>query len=220
VIDDVLKRTERRVGHDASLDDFWSVFVDKFRYRADKAYQQSGLDGVSEVIHLLRVTEYGKDIWRSLCRTNADLREKGIWSWLRRRVDWRDYVELSPHIHWVAYGYSVKTDDFYEISGCWVLKMIRTVNVQKIGGLFYYLIGHAPVLLRKDKVTYRGCLSNRLLKKISERVHREDILCPECGSVMVYASLDMDGNISHLTDHILQRKYIVREYRITADPGG
>jgi len=220
VIDSALGTTERRVGPEASLDDFWSVFVDKFRYRSDKAFQMSGLDGVAEVIHILRANQYGKDIWRSLCRTDKGLRKKGIWSWIRKQTDWRDYVEFSPHVHWIAYGYSIKTDDFYEESGGWVLKMIRTVDVRSIEGLFYYLIGHAPALERKDKVTYRGCLAPRRLQKISERVHREDILCPECGSVMVYASLDLDGNISHLTDHILQRKYIVREYRITADAGG
>jgi len=218
VIDSLLKRTERRVGRDADLDTFWSVFVDKFRYTLDKEFQRTGLDGVAEVIHLMRVTDRCKDIWRALCRNDETLRSKGVWSWVRTRKDWRDLVVFSPHVHWAAYGYSMNTDDYYEQSGGWVLKMIRTVNVSKVEGLFYYLIGHAPALERKDKVTYRGCLSAKLLKKISERVHYEDLICPDCGALMVYAALDYDGNITHLTDRTMQRKYVVREYRITGDP--
>jgi len=220
VVDALLRRTVGRVGHDADIDTFWSVFVDKFRYVVDREYHRTGLDGVAEVIHLMRVTERCKDIWRGLCRDDESMRSKGVWAWLRTRKDWRDLVVFSPHVHWAAYGYSKDTSDYYDESGAWVLKMIRTVKLDKVEGLFYYLIGHAPALERKDKVTYRGCLAPRRLQKISERVHREDILCPDCGSVMVYASLDGAGNISHLTNHILQRKYIVREYRITADPGG
>jgi len=190
------------------------VFVDKYRYQSDKAFQMSGLDGVAEVIHFMRVTDYGKAIFQSLKRRG--LEKKGIWNWVRKQENWRDYVRFAPHVHWIAYGYL--TDDFYEKSGGWFLRGIGTVDVQRIEGLFYYLLTHTHALERKDKVTYRGCLAPRRLKKISERVHREDILCPECGSVMVYASLDGYGNIAHLTDHTLQRKYIVREYRITGDP--
>ena len=199
-------------GGEYTAEDIQATYMEKFRYEAYKALELLGIDGAACIIHYDRVTEEGKE------KHQAEAPGMARWEWLRCQVEnWHDLVYFSPHMHVAYYGWTMDTDEFYEKSGGWVFKMRRVV--EEVAPLAYYLLSHAPVIHGRLSVTYTGCLSPRKLKAVDDHIEKEEVLCEKCGAVMVFAAIDMDGNITHITDRPLYHKRRVRTYRIEEGPG-
>lgn len=216
VYDRTMRAMTRRSPEGAyTPEDVQAVYMEKFRYEAYKALDLLGIDGGACIIHYDRVSDEGKD------RHHAEAPDTPRWEWLRCQAeDWQDLIYFSPHVHIIFYGYGMDSSEFYDQSGGWVFKMRR--EVEEVAPLAYYLLSHAPVIHGRLSVTYTGCLSPRKLKAIEDHIEKEEVLCETCGALMVFASIDMDGKITHITDRPLYHKHRIRVYRIVdlAGPPG
>lgn len=210
VYDRTIKSLKKKHPEGFTGEDVQLVFMEKFRYEAYKAMEILGIDGAAVIIHFDRVNDLGKALHEEAAPN------KPRWEWVRDQPDFRDLIYFSPHVHLMYYGTSMPTKDFYEASGCWVFKMVR--EVEDVPRLAYYLLSHAPIIHGRLSVTYWGCLSPRKLQAIDEHIVKEEVLCEKCGAVMVYASIDGQGEIQHITDRPLYRKHRVRTYAIREPP--
>lgn len=191
---------------------FDSEFTRRFREVVYREIEGLGLGGAGVVIHLWRTTSRAKRLHNE---SGSDLR---IWDWLRPREDLEDLVVFSPHAHLVAYGSMIPAGEFYNISCGWVYRNLD--EVYNLEGLLFYLLGHVQVINGRVSITYAGCLSPRKLKTTKTEVVREDLLCEECGSVMVHGRVDTldDTRVEELTDRPVVRRVIKRYYEIVVYP--
>jgi hypothetical protein len=198
---------------------FDSEFIRRFR---EKVYHQLvvlGLDGAAVDIHLWRTTARAKALHNE---SGSELR---IWDWLRVREDLQDLVRFSPHAHLPAYGPMLEAGEYYDTSGGWVYRNLG--DIYNLEGLLVYLLGHTQVIRDRVSITYTGCLSPRKLKTTVAVPMREEVLCDECGSVMVHGTVDTidEKRVIDLSDRPIIHKWIQRTYQIRAvltapPPGG
>ena len=95
----------------------------------------------------------------------------------KRGKDWY----LSPHFHYLAFGWVSSTDEIFQKNG-WLVKNIG-IRENPVG-VVMYLLSHAGVKKRRHTVTWFGDLSYSKLKIEKIDFH---IKCPEC-----------DGNFQRL----------------------
>lgn len=188
------------------------IFLEKFRYEIYKTLDILGIDGAAVIIHLDRITKTGKEIY------HEDQPGRSAWDWILDRPDWRDLVAFSPHVHIIFYGRAIETGDFYDKSGGWVFKNRGDALTPQ--GLAYYELSHAPVIHGRLSVTYWGCLSPRRLQAVEERTETEPVICRECGAPMVFADVDLDGQVLDLTDRPLLGRHRVKIYKVVDPPPG
>jgi hypothetical protein len=81
---------------------------------------------------------------------------------------------LSPHFHYLAFGWVSQTDEIFQKNG-WLVKNIG-IRENPIGTIMY-LLSHAGVKKRRHSITWFGDLSYCKLK-----IEKEDfaIKCPDC----------------------------------------
>ena len=177
------------------------TFLDVMREECGRWLRAAGLDraGIA-VIHPFRIKDEYQDIAVQYAKTKNEERAGGPkynrYSALATRSDWRDYFDFSPHIHIVAYGKAVDTNDFRGIYPGVVLvnhsanhkRSKRLDNPKKLRGLVAYLLSHAAVVKGKDAYTLFGDLHSSRLRKYKvcpdckERVPAsEGPACPHCG---------------------------------------
>lgn len=192
----------------------YTKMVVLFREAGYKAFEQSGLDGASVIIHWYRPR---KELAGIIQKQMAAQGYKDRWQFIIHQKNWRDYVAFSPHIHLIAYGYAKDTDTFYEDTNGWTIRMIRKAHSTQ--GLAYYLLSHASPIEGRVSVTWIGCLSNRRLKVEMTYYDREDVICEECEkegvyTMMMHGLLDEDLKVASIYDRPVQRKIFKQRYRI------
>ena len=128
-----------------------------------------------------------------------DLRK---WEWIRSQPNWKDYVEFSPHFHFIGY---VGWMDPPEKGELFIYKMIVgedgkvvTYNGNKYGTyeLIYYLLTHAGITFENTNFptfVWIGYLAyNNTKKKFAHgqkhqqaEVRKEPLKCHDCGGPLV-----------------------------------
>jgi predicted RNA-binding Zn-ribbon protein involved in translation (DUF1610 family) len=211
VVNKAIERTQNTLQAKNLHPDNWGrVFIEKFRYEAYKAARIADLDGGAVITHLYRIKKEEHRFIQDECQR---LGFKDRWEFVINQSDWRNYVYWSPHIHFPAYGTAVPTKQFYEQTEGWTIRMIREAST--VQGLMYYLLSHAPVINGRLSVTYLGCLSPQRLRCIQVKTEKAEVLCPECGNPLVYASLDDEGVICEIhLERPLMRRTKIRYYMI------
>lgn len=218
------KALTRKWGRSWTQDDWDRAVITKLRDRAydliDLAFEdpdRPGQWGAAPIIHPYRIRKSKRaKIQREINKLPNPIK---YWQWIRMQPDWRDYVKFSPHVHLVAYGSAIPTNEFYERTGGAVIKMIR--DVDNTPALVYYLLSHAPVINGKLQITYLGCLSRERLKVEKEWIDREDVLCPKCSAVMCWTRTDDQLNVLEvLYDRPMQHKHLHRVFRVVVPGGG
>ncbi len=217
VVEACLERTALKLEKTGGTDEDWGrIFIEKFRYEVYKAIELSDIDGAAVVIHLYRIKkDKQREIRKAMNRLNL---QGGSWDYVRAQPDWQKYLYFYPHVHLVGYGTNIP--GFYKKSKGWLLKLRPEIEPGPDGkfntaGLFYYLLGHAPVVAGKVSVTYVGCMSSRRLACIKKVTERLEVLCPECGANMCYCSVDENMEITAVhADRPLYRKVEHYTYEI------
>lgn len=215
-VDECLRRVEIKVLTAGNERDPVGLFIDIFRSRVYRELERLGLEGAAVVIHLWRVHESGKRMWRR-ARRAGDKRK--LWDWLRDREDRQGLIYWSPHAHIGGYGWSMPGEQYHAESGGWVWKSNRPIVGERGAyGWLHYVASHAPIVAGKVSVTWWGCLSTRNMRvKSRERVY-EVVTCPVCESRMVYASLRADGSLDHITASTMYRRRWVYTWSIRRPP--
>lgn len=97
---------------------------------------------------------------------------------------------LSPHFHYLAWGWVAKTDEIFQKNG-WLVKNIG-IRENPIG-IVMYLLSHAGIKKRRHTITWFGALSYSKLK-----VEKLDfgIKCPECEGVFQRLICFRDGFVA------------------------
>jgi hypothetical protein len=213
VINAVYDRSRKaldKLGEPYTSQDLQAVYLEKFRYETYKALDTLGVDGAGVVIHFYRVTDEGKALHK------ISGTELPRWAWLQKQDDWQSLVYFSPHVHLMFYGMAIDTDKFYDESDGWTFK--NKGDIYDAEGFAYYILSHAPVIKDRLSVTYWGCLSPRKLKAVDTFIQKDEVLCEKCGAVLVFASLDENGEIQNITDRPLYHKKRIRIYALAAAP--
>ena len=216
IVNKCIDRTWKTIeAHYWHPDDWGKVFISKFRHEAYKALQVADLEGGGFVAHLYRIRS---ELLGTITAATKRFGLKDRWEYVLNRSDWRDLIYFSPHAHFPAYGTTVPTNQFYEVSGGWTIRMIREAST--VQGLMYYLLSHAPVINGRLSITYLGCLCPQRLRCTEIRTEKEEMLCPECGAVMVIASCDDEGELLeiHMEQPLVRRKKI-RYYTLCTECG-
>ena len=97
---------------------------------------------------------------------------------------------LSPHFHYLAFGWVSTTDEIFQKSG-WLVKNIG-IRENPIG-IIMYLLSHAGVKKRRHSITWFGDLSYCKLKIEKPDFH---IKCPQCNAVFQRLICFVDGRVA------------------------
>jgi len=115
--------------------------------------------------------------------------QKNRYQWALNQKNWSDYLYFSPHLHLIAYGKFMNSDEFHAKTG-WIYK--NHDDNQKAGRqddelqkTIYYLLTHAWTKDNSVVLRYWGDLSNKRLQKIQIDERVEPLLCPECNTHMI-----------------------------------
>jgi hypothetical protein len=108
--------------------------------------------------------------------------------------NWRDLVYFSPHIHMMAYGRLMPSDEFHDKT-TWVYHNHDAKKCPRSPGkTLYYLLTHAWVLGNHKIVRYWFGMSTHALKRVSEPSTTDPIPCPSCGTDCVMTPPDVTWN--------------------------
>ena len=97
---------------------------------------------------------------------------------------------LSPHFHYLAFGWVSSTNEIFQKSG-WLVKNIG-IRENPIGTIMY-LLSHAGVKKRRHSITWFGNLSYSKLKVEKLDFH---IKCPECNGNFQRLICFVDGMVA------------------------
>lgn len=180
------------------------AFLDVMREEFRRWLSAADLDraGIA-VIHPFRIKEEYQDYAVEYAKKKNDERVGGPkynrYSALATLPNWRGFFDFSPHVHVIAYGKAVHTDDFRKAVPGVVLvnhsanhkKSKRLDNPNKLKGLVGYLLSHAGIVKGKDAYTLFGDLHSSKLRKYvicpdcKERIPASEVqdgaVCPHCG---------------------------------------
>lgn len=183
-----------------------SAFLDVLRKEFRRWLRAAGLDraGIA-VIHPFRIKDEYQDIAVQYAKKKNTERAGGPkynrYTALATRSDWREFFDFSPHVHVVAYGKAVDTNDFRRACPGVVLvnhsayhkRDQRLDNPKRLRGLVAYLLTHAAAVKGKDSYTLFGDLHSSKLQKFricpdcKERLPlSEGPACPHCGREMLW----------------------------------
>ena len=166
-----------------------------------------GITGCSVIVHPYRI----KPEMEFLVRMAALREQINRYQWALKQKNKDDYLYFSPHLHLIAYGKLMDSDEFHTLTG-WIYRNHddndkagrETIELQKT---IYYLLTHAwtkdnPVVLR-----YWGDLSNKRLQKIKTDEITEPMVCPVCNAHLVKLSAMRcaDPQDLHNADHAYRK---------------
>jgi hypothetical protein len=192
-----------------------ATFLNVLREACGRWLVAAGLDRAGiEVVHPFRIKEAYQDNAVEYAKKKNAERVGGPkynrYSALATLEGWRDYFDFEPHVHVIAYGKAVDTNDFRRACPGVVLvnhsaahkKSKRLDNPNKLKGLVGYLLSHAAIVKGKDAYSLFGDLHSSKLRKY--------VVCPDCKE-RIPASEVLDGGICpHCGRDTLWRKEIVR----------
>ena len=169
-----------------------------------------GITGAVQLFHPYRIK---KKLHLSLVRVcrgavhmTEEERDKKFWALVREDVlrlgSWREYVEWSPHFHYIGFGRlpsCITLEDKASVStilGGWVVKWIRHVETERtfdgqtmhdpIAALASYLLSHAGYQSGRKIPSWLGVLGPNRLRKVGEPERLSvSVVCPVCGSPVV-----------------------------------
>jgi hypothetical protein len=164
-----------------------------------------GITGCCVIVHPYRIKEEMKFLASELASRNKMNR----YQWAIKQENPLDYLYFSPHLHLIAYGKLMNSDDFHELTG-WIYrnhddnqKAGREIN--ELRRTIYYLLTHAWTKDNSVVLRYWGDLSNKRLQKIKIDERKEPILCPICEKHMVKKMPDVlqfDGSFKPMYQDI------------------
>lgn len=144
-----------------------------------------GVTGCAVIVHPYRIKEDMKTFVSQL----ASQQKINRYQWALKQPNPQDYLYFSPHLHLIAYGKFMDSDDFHQLTG-WIYR--NHDDNQKSGRentelqrTIYYLLTHAWIKDNSVVLRYWGDLSNKRLQKIQIDERIEPILCPVCEQHMV-----------------------------------
>ena len=166
--------------------------------------RSAGLRAWAVVFHPYRVEDWAK---AEFAKAKKGGYQGGLWDYIRERGWDRDVSDLnhtgaiypSPHFHVFGYGYMEQSDKFYERTGGWVYKNIRTLDTDEdIYKAIRYALSHGGLILKEkgrqanQVLTWGGELSyNRFAA--DKIVISEFAECPVCGEPQyMVAPMDLD----------------------------
>ena len=185
-------------------------------------------------MRLLRIKEEYQDYAVQLAASLNERREKwkpkyNRYTALTTLENYHDYLYLSPHIHVLAYGKAVTSDEFErDLMPGWIYKN-HTRDEKKgeyngggYGGILYYILTHSPVIAKKQIIRYWGCLAPKRLKCIKSESALEDEKCPDCGSPVcpaVFSEPDGEGDLLEIDlEHPILMRIILKTFVIVGKP--
>lgn len=169
-----------------------------------------GITGAVQVFHPFRIKKALQTRLSYACRAashmNEDDREKKFWQLVREDVlylgDWREYVEWSPHFHYIGFGRlpeqrtPEQKAEWAKVLAGWVFRWIRHVDAERtfngqdiedpIAELAVYLLSHAGYLSGKKIPSWLGVMGPNYLRKLGDPEHLSHaVVCPVCGSPVI-----------------------------------
>lgn len=209
------------------------VFLDELMQQSYIALERSGLQGAVVIPHMYRIKEEYQEFASQLSR---DLNEK-LEKWkprynrytaLTTLENYHDYLYFSPHIHVLAYGKAVNSDEFErDLMPGWIYKNHKRDEQKEehngsYGGILYYVLTHSPVIKGKQIIRYWGCLAPKRLKCIKSESALEEETCPDCGSPVcpaVFSEPDGEGDLLELDlEHPILMRLILKTFVIVGKP--
>lgn len=183
----------------------YDLDIMQLRKRFNKWFKKMGLGRSGAVV--FHAHRPNAKFWDEYPGRNKDVEDKKKWEWIRDQDNWEDYVEYSPHFHFIGFVWMKKP-----ISGDdWIYKTI-SINkennpkkiYQSVLGIAKYLLSHT-VDDRKSKyfMAYlwygylafvkRKDLDLKMLNEWEEKrkkwreEKRKGIHCKKCGGKIWYA---------------------------------
>jgi hypothetical protein len=169
--------------------EFYSIFLKKYRRKVDQVIRLAGLYAYEEVTHDIRLKSK-KDDRKADRQMDANR--------YREVLDlpcWRAGVNFSPHSHMIGWGPLMPAERFEKESDGWIYVNFGTVT--NAAGLVKYLLSHAPDVQGKHSIRPCGALNPSRLAVVGEVKVPREVYCEECveegielkNAVMVLARL-------------------------------
>ena len=223
VCDRTVRALNKRSPGEWKLEDAEALFVEKFRAAVRRHLKKLDVEAGAIVVHLDRVTDRGKQLFRKahpgviLASEDDPVSGIALWRWIRDQDNWRELIYFAPHAHILVYGsHVVDTQDYYEETGTFY-KIIRDITpkvnkdheyldnrnkvvsyeeavLSAITGVCYYLLSHTPV--SKGRVSWSpfgGLHSSKLSGAYT--IKKDVKTCPKCDSDIIKAVEDDSGEI-------------------------
>lgn len=194
------------------------------------ALEKSGLKGATVIPHFHRIKDEYKDFAVKLAaELNKDLDDwkpkYNRYTALTTLENYHQYLYFYPHIHVLAYGKAVNSEEFEkDIMPGWVYtnhseeKKHRKSKGNGYGAVLHYILTHSPVIEGKQIIRYWGCLASKRLKCIKSESALEEETCPDCGAAVcpaVFSNLDGEGDLLEIDRvHPVLKKVILKDYVI------
>lgn len=200
----------------------------KIRAAAVRICSKVGIEGGMLAVHPWRIKENVKSRLGRICRkievTSLEEKEKKFWVLIREDIlklgSWRSYIDWSPHVHILGYGYLLpqttpeEKQAFKKISAGWFVKKIKRGSgydieqaplkecfdgqeVQDpVAATAYYILSHAALRKGRNLYVWFGFLNPQKLRKDGKVIaDKVPVVCPKCNSPVVFGEDTFDNFI-------------------------
>lgn len=181
----------------------------------------AGIKGALVQPHLYRIKkEYQAKFTEEAERRNIQARKNkemtpkwNRYDIVREQSNWRDFVDYSPHVHLIGYGYLLKADKFKAKYGFTYRKHGNLNALSDVQACINYLLSHAPLAKGVQVYSLFGVLGNNQMILLDE--YEEVEVCQDCGKPMIR---DRTGELVY----IRYRTFTLRRWVGSGpgDPGG
>lgn len=197
------------------------VLIRKIRMWGVAQAKAAGIIGALILPHAYRIkkeyqAQFSEEAERRniLERKNKEITSKwNRYDIVREHKNWRDFVDYSPHVHLVGYGYLLKADKFKSKYGFVYRKHGNLNALSDVQACINYLLSHAPLAKGVQVYSFFGVLANNQLVPLDE--YEEVEVCQDCGKPMI-------NDHTHEPVYIRYRTFTLRGWPgpDTGDPGG
>lgn len=124
------------------------------------------------------------------------------------KENWQHYVDFSPHVHVIGYGFLKNTEDFYNETGV-VYRMHKGGKQMQtkddVKRAIYYLLSHASPIEGRHIITYFGGVSYNKMICVEETKREVVERCPDCGAPRIYQDTGQ-----YVTRTVYDRVYLIK----------
>jgi|GEM_PF-3158695 len=151
--------------------EFYKVFMKKYRRAADQVIRLAGLTAYAEITHDIRLKKNKES-------DKADRRQDmNRYREILDQRDWRYNTRFSPHSHAAGWGLLMNSEEFHKRTG-WIYVNYGTVF--NAAGLAKYLLSHAPDNPGLHSIRYGGDLNPSKMSLEGEIKIPEFPPCEDC----------------------------------------
>jgi len=195
----MMDKARDRIISEGKADDMYKLIGPYFKREITKWahiwIDASGLKAYNIILHPERI----KDEYKEFCQDLADMKNEVLppgkpkynrYTVLKGNPNKAEYVYFSPHIHTIAYGMTIPTDEWKKAFPNVNLKnhsadkkpeyqkLKKQTPKETVKAIAYYLLTHAALVKSEkgtymDTYTYGGYLHSSKLRKMK--------VCPACG---------------------------------------